>query len=416
MERLLVIEDSTFFLNVITAGFKDESNVEISTATTLAKARECIEGATVPFTLALVDLRLPDANDGEAVDLTIGHGIPSVVFTSNFDEDLRQRFLDKGVLDFVLKDNPSSLEYLLNLTRRIIRNRETTVLVVDDSTVALRICGDLLKRYQLNVVVAKSGAQALDILADRPDIRLVITDHEMPGMSGFELVATIRRKRGRDQLAVIGVSGSGGAPLSAKFIKHGANDFIAKPYLPEELYTRVALNLDMLDSIAALTKAATRDELTGIFNRRSFFDMGKHLIAARGRSKSPCAVAIMDIDNFKRVNDTHGHDGGDVVLRAIAKIVEQHAEPGGDICARLGGEEFAIMFNVANTDTVEPYFDKLRTAIANQVVPFKDTNIQVTASFGVAVSQDPALEAMISAADENLYKAKNDGRNRVVIG
>ncbi len=193
--------------------------------------------------------------------------------------------------------------------------------------------------------------------------------------------------------------------------------FIAKPYLPEELYTRVALNLDMLDNVAALTHAATRDVLTGIFNRRSFFDLGNSLIAARRRSKSACAVAIMDIDFFKRVNDTYGHDGGDAVLRAIAKIVEQHAEPGGgDICAHLGGEEFAIMFNVANTDTVEPYFDKLRTAIANQAVPFKDTNIQVTASFGVAVSQDPALEAMISAADENLYKAKNDGRNRVVIG
>jgi DNA-binding NarL/FixJ family response regulator len=92
MERLLVIEDSTFFLNVITAGFKDESNVEISTAMTLADARECIEGATVPFTLALVDLRLPDANDGEAVDLTIDHGIPSVVFTSNFTTTFANAF------------------------------------------------------------------------------------------------------------------------------------------------------------------------------------------------------------------------------------------------------------------------------------------------------------------------------------
>jgi DNA-binding NarL/FixJ family response regulator len=109
-------------------------------------------------------------------------------------------------LDFVLKDNPSSLEYLLNLTRRIIRNRKTTVLVVDDSTVALRICGDLLRRYQLNVVEAKSGAQALDILVDRSDIRLVITDHEMPGSSwwrpfGASIAATSWRSSAFPDLA-----------------------------------------------------------------------------------------------------------------------------------------------------------------------------------------------------------------------
>jgi len=415
MERLLVIEDSSFFLNLIIKGFEDEPEIELVTAEDLAAAKAHLEDRPGDFALALVDLHLPDAQEGDAVDLTLNHGIPSVVFTSNFDVDIRQKFLDAGVLDFVLKDNPSSLDYLLKLTRRMMKNRSTTVLVVDDSTVALRMCGDLLKRYQLNVVEAKSAAQALDVLAARDDIRMVITDHEMPEMNGFDLVTTIRREHGRDEVAIIGVSGSGGAPLSAKFIKHGANDFIAKPYLPEELYTRVALNLDILESIEALTAAATKDFLTGLFNRRTFFDVGKRIVSTRSRSKFKCAAAMLDIDHFKSVNDTYGHDAGDAVLKVVAQTIAEHANRGGDLCARLGGEEFALMLEVENLDNVAPYFEKLRAAIEEQVIPYDGTDIRVTTSFGVVISDQPELEHMLMAADENLYKAKNNGRNQVVI-
>ncbi|MBT6093473.1 MAG: hybrid sensor histidine kinase/response regulator [Rhodospirillaceae bacterium] len=267
MNRVLVIEDSSFFLNVIKTNFASETGVEIVTAMTLKEAEAHLENSVEDFALALVDLRLPDANDGEAVDLTIKYGVPSIVFTSNFDEDIRERYLEKGILDFVLKDNPSSLEYLLKLIRRVIRNRDIKALVVDDSTVARHFCSGFLERYQLQVIEAKSGEEALEIFKAQPDIRLIITDHEMPGMSGYDLITKLRRTHGLDKLAIIGVSAAGGALLSAKFIKHGANDFLAKPYLPEELYTRVALNLDMLDGLDDLaTEVAIQNRFFGIIS------------------------------------------------------------------------------------------------------------------------------------------------------
>ena len=414
MERLLLIEDSRFFVNVICNAFKAQPTIDVVVAGTCAEAKAYLATAKPLPTLALVDLQLPDAPDGAAVDLVIDHGVPAVVFTSNFDEAIRERFLNKGVLDFVLKDNPSSLEALIGLTGRVLKNRATTALVVDDSPVARRFCCDLLRRYQLNVAEANSAEGGLYILNQRSDIRLVITDHEMPGMNGFEFATAIRRRFSRDQLAIIGVSGTHSSILSVKFIKHGANDFINKPYAPEELYTRVALNLEILDKIEALTTAAMRDALTGLYNRRSFFEFGRRLVAASRRAGALCAVVIMDIDHFKSINDTFGHDTGDAVLKSVAGLLTQHTQRGGDLCARLGGEEFALVLQGDTPDQIAGHVEGLRRAIEAAVVAHDGRQVQVTASFGGVMSKAPDLDRMITAADLRLYEAKRAGRNRAV--
>ncbi len=415
MERLLVVEDSAFFKNLILGAFETEPGIEIVAVETMADAEVAMDADGVPFFLALVDLNLPDAPDGEVVSKTLAYGIPSVVFTGTFDESVRTRFLDMGVLDFVLKDNPSSLRYLISLTRRILRNRTVTVLVVDDSVVARRVCSDLLKRYRLKVIEAKNGVEALEKLSENPGISIVITDHEMPEMDGFDLVTAIRREYDRDRLMVIGVSGSGGAPLSAKFLKHGANDFISKPYLPEELYTRVALNLDILENVSALTNAATRDFLTGLLNRRAFFDVGARIARSTQRSGLAAAVAILDIDHFKAVNDTYGHEAGDDVLKVVAELIERHTKRGGDVAARFGGEEFVVMLEVKDPDKVIDYFNELRETLAAQEIEIPDGMVSVTASIGVVIQKEINLEAALKIADDNLYVAKNAGRNQVVV-
>ena len=415
MERLLVVEDSTFFKNLILGAFETEPGIEIVAVETMADAEAAMDADGTPFFLALVDLNLPDAPDGEVVSKTLACGIPSVVFTGTFDELVRTRFLDMGVLDFVLKDNPSSLRYLISLTRRILRNRAVTALVVDDSVVARRVCSDLLKRYRLKVIEAKNGVEALEKLSENPGIRIVITDHEMPEMDGFDLVTAIRREYDRDRLMVIGVSGSGGAPLSAKFLKHGANDFITKPYLPEELYTRVALNLDILENVSALTNAATRDFLTGLLNRRSFFDVGARIARSTQRGGLAAAVAILDIDHFKAVNDTYGHETGDDVLKVVAELIERHTKRGGDVAARFGGEEFVVMLEVKDPDKVIDYFNELRETLAAQEIDTPDGMVSVTASIGVVIQKEINLEAALKIADDNLYAAKNAGRNQVVV-
>lgn len=414
-DRVLLVEDSAFFTRLIVGQLSGRLGIEVVAVATKGDALRALDAGS--FILALVDLNLPDSRGGEVVPLTLARGIPTAVFTASFDEGLREQLLADGVLDVVLKDNQASLRYLIELTRRVVRNRSTRALVVDDSTVARRLCVELLERYQLQVTEAADGHQALAALDADPSIRLVITDHEMPVMNGFELVTAIRRMHDRDHLAVIGVSGSGGAPLSARFLKHGANDFIAKPYLPEELYTRVALNLDRIESHEALQRAATRDFLTGVLNRRSFFERGDRMLRGLRRRRGDALVAMLDVDHFKSVNDTYGHDTGDEVLVAVAGLLDECVRAGDGVVARVGGEEFAIVLPVGGSTDATALLDDLRERVAGLLLQTAVGPLHVTASIGairVAHTDGEGLGEALRRADANLYAAKSGGRDCVV--
>lgn len=415
MDRLLVVEDSAFFRNLIVNELGEESGLEVVAVGDFAAAKDLIDQENDDYFLALLDMNLPDCKTGAVVDYALERDVPSVVFTAEFDNGIRESYLSAGVLDFILKDSPSSLRYLTGLTRRIRRNRDVHALVVDDSPTVRRMTSELLERYQLRVSQASDGAEALKVMEAAGDITLVLTDYEMPGMDGFELINRIRRKWDRDKVSVIGVSGSGGAPLSAKFIKYGANDFIHKPYLPEELYVRVSQNLDLLDDVRTLTEMATKDFLTGLYNRRTFFDMGSRLIGGAKRKNESFAVAMTDIDHFKSINDTYGHDIGDEVLKQVSAILSDHAGRTGDLVARLGGEEFSIVIRDTDRDKAFAFFDALRARIAAEPLPSSAGPIPVTMSVGVSGGRDASLEDALTTADQKLYAAKHGGRNNVQI-
>ena len=415
MERLLVVDDSTFFTNLILGAFETESGIEIVAVNSMADAEAAMDADGAPFFLAFVGLNLSDAPDGEAVSKTLALGIPSVLLTATFDESVRTRFLERGALDFVLKDHPSSLRHLISLTRRILRNRTVTALVVGNADLARRQCSNLLRRYRIKVIEAQNGAEALEKLSENSGIRIVITDHDLPTMDGFDLVTAIRSEYDQDRLIVIGMSEHGDAALSAKFLKHGANDVITKPYSPEEFYVRVALNLDFLEGVSARISAPSRDFLTGLLSRRSFFEIGERIARNTQRSGLAVAVAILDVDDFKAVNETYGHESGDDVLKAVAELIARHAKRGGDVAARFGGEEFAIMLEVKDQDKVVDYFKELRETLAALEIDTPDGMVSVTASIGVAIQKEIDLETALKVADENLFAAKSAGRNQVVV-
>jgi diguanylate cyclase (GGDEF)-like protein len=294
------------------------------------------------------------------------------------------------------------------------RNRDCKVLVVEDSKPARQYICDLLKSYQFQVLEAASGKQGLAMLESTPDIRLVITDYWMPEMDGVEMVKRMRLTRHQDRLAIIGLSAGGGSALSAQFIKSGANDFINKPFLREEFFCRVTQNVRMIDMIERLTDIATTDALTGIHNRRFFYDSGEVLVANAQRNHLTLTAAMIDMDFFKEINDTYGHAGGDIVLKRIANLIQKTSRQ-TDIVARLGGEEFAILaVNMDQARTYE-YFDKLRTAIEAEELFFQGKRVPVTASIGVCHGEGTDLAAIMRRADRALYKAKENGRNCVEI-
>ncbi|MBI3506983.1 MAG: diguanylate cyclase [Proteobacteria bacterium] len=411
--RILVVEDFKFFSNLVRKAVVERIGADVTVAKSFAEARAAVEQNDRPFDLALVDVVLPDAPNGEAISWIREYDIPCVVFTSVLSEPMRERFLAQNVIDYVVKDTPTSLDYLLGLVERLHRNRNVKVLIVDDSRATRQFLKGLLTTYRFQVIEAGTGREGLAALAAHPDTRLIVTDYFMPDMNGVEMVKQIRASHPQDRLSIIGIS-SGGSALSAQFIKYGASDFIHKPFLREEFFCRVNHNLNMLDMVDRLVHMATRDVLTGLHNRRYFFEAGEKLFASARRQHLRLGVAMIDIDFFKKVNDTHGHQGGDAVLKRVAKLIGGMCRE-TDIVARFGGEEFAILAVNVDPEKLHAFLDRIRAAIESAEIVHADRRIPVTASFGAYQGDADSLEAMLKFADERLYQAKQGGRNRVEV-
>ncbi|MDI1226766.1 MAG: diguanylate cyclase [bacterium] len=413
--RILVVDDSKFFCRIVTKAIVERIGAEVVAVETLAEARELLENAQNRFHLALVDIILPDSSEGEAAEYLMQKRIPCIVFTSFYSEDLRKMILDWNVMDYVIKDTPSSLSYLVDIVERVHRNRETKILVVDDSKTSRMHVRGLLTGYQCQVIEASTAKEALETLEASPDIRLVITDYFMPGMNGVELVQEIRKKFDREQLAIIGIaSGVSRGALSAEFIKLGANDFLKKPFLPEEFFCRVSQNLRILDLFSKLKDMGIRDSLTGIHNRRFFFEAGSGLFSSAKREQLRLTAAMIDLDFIKQINDTYGHKAGDIVLKGVADILRKQCRM-TDVVARYGLDSFAILaVNLADESIVQ-FFDRVRRAVETQEFNYNGKAIKVTCSFGVCHGIRDTLEGMMKEADDLLARAKKNGRNRVEL-
>ena len=413
--KILIVEDSQFFLNVISRRIKLEIDTKTLLASSLSEATQQIEAHADEISLCCIDLMLPDAPNGEIVDLVVEKQLPCIVFTGVYSDEIREEILSRKVIDYVTKDSPDSLDYLMGLIRRLTRNAGTVAMVVDDSRSARQYVRDLLELYRFRTVEACDGVEALEKLEANPDIRLVITDYYMPRMDGFELIKRARKHQSRSELAIIGLSSGGSGPMSARFIKYGANDFLNKPFLREEFFCRVSQNMDNIDLIRDLAIRASVDPLTGLSNRGVLFDMAPPLIAQARRSGQRSLVGVIDIDFFKNVNDTYGHDAGDKILAGVAQILRSNFRRESDIVARLGGEEFCVVVPDAPGGCITSQFDQLREEIsAAQFDVGHGKSISLTVSIGVASTQASKFEDMLAVADHLLYDAKALGRNRVI--
>ncbi len=407
MQRLLIVEDSKVVQQVLRHLVAQYVEVQVDYAWSLREAVDLMKQHN--YTLALVDLTLPDAPNGEVVKLTLHSKIPTVVLTSRIDEYKRQSMLEMGVVDYVLKDNRDSYLYAVKVVAQLLRNEGKKVLVADDSSISRNLMSQMLQKQLYDVVEAEDGNQALAILEKDHDISLLLTDYAMPGMDGFELVRAIRNTRGRDNLAIIGISGADSAGLSAKFIKNGANDFLTKPFYAEEFHCRVMQTMEQLDMIATIKDSANRDYLTNLYNRRYFFQQGERALKAWQQNT---VAVLMDIDHFKQINDTYGHAAGDAVLIEMAKMLNQHFN--GELVARVGGEEFALLIESQDVEMIFSRLDDFRFQVANRQFKTNTLDISVSVSIGFCAYLEGNLDDLLHHADTALYEAKSQGRNQVV--
>ncbi|KZL09478.1 Response regulator PleD [Pseudovibrio axinellae] len=413
-KSILLVEDANFFARITESELERAGNYHVTTVKTYAQAKETLNDGTFKPFLALVDLTLPDAPDGEVVDLTVDAELPTIVFSGRFDQATRRSILKKGIVDYVLKDSPASLAYLSELVRRVDRNLNTKVLIVDDSCHTLALLKKRLRLYCLQVVTATTGEQALEILHQNPDIKLLIIDHLLPGATGFDIMMSIRRTRSFNTLAIIGISATEDPALTAKFLKSGANDFLNKACTPEELMLRVSQNLNQLDRITELTEMAHRDPMTGLFNRRHLYNHVDQLHQYQIKAGKEMRYAMIDIDRFKQINDRFGHEAGDNLIISVAHRILDLLPP-NSIAVRIGGDEFCVALPDIDEPTAKQFLSELRSSMPIADPGNNQHTFAPTISVGLSEGTENTLADALRVADRCLYRAKKSGRNRIVV-
>ncbi|MCD8349062.1 MAG: diguanylate cyclase [Planctomycetaceae bacterium] len=290
------------------------------------------------------------------------------------------------------------------------------ILIVDDERSNIDVLTHILKP-QYGVRVAKTGASALKMANEhQPD--LILLDVLLDDMSGFEVLAALKESDQTRHIPVIFVTGLARVEDEEQGFRSGAVDYIVKPFNNSIVLARVKTHLMIVKQIRTIERLGMIDALTDIPNRRSF----DHQITVEWRravrEAQPISLLIIDADQFKRYNDTYGHPQGDALLQSIARNISRSLKRPTDLCARLGGEEFAVVLPGTDLDGALLVAEQVRRSIETCKVPspHTDSMTSITVSIGVATTvpgQDDKIEDLMARADQKLYQAKQEGRNRV---
>jgi len=411
MKKFLLVEDSPIVVKIIKHINDADTCFEHDTATSFEEAKKLIKlNGADNYLVAVVDLNLPDAPNGEVVDYTISQNMPTIVLTGNYDEDKRQQMLEKNIVDYIVKESRFSYEYVIKLIHRLHKNQDIKILVTDDSKVSRNYIKSLLKNHLYQVITADDGDTALEIINNNHDIKLLITDYNMPRMNGFDLVKNIRREVGKNELVIIGLSGEGDGKLTAKFIKNGANDFLRKPFSHEEFHCRLMHNIESIEYAQAMKHMAYHDYVTGLPNKRTFFEEGSQELEKAQKNNAHVSLALISVDQIHSIQDRYGLDAPDVALKSLAELLPKAF--GRFHYARISDSDIAVLLIGLTLEQAAKLTEGFREIIEDNIVIDDELSFSFTISAGITSSQSKSLIELLKDADNRLYTARDSGENQ----
>lgn len=295
------------------------------------------------------------------------------------------------------------------------------ILIVDDSKLIAHVAKTILIKQGHEVLLAQDGKAGLEAAkSGQPDI--ILLDLIMPVMDGYEVCGHLKAEESTKEIPIIMVTSKAETADKVKGLQMGALDYVTKPFDEAELVARVNIHLRLRELYQAvqeqnrqLQEMANRDGLTGLYNHRYFHEqLAQDFLRAR-RYHEDLSCVLLDIDYFKKFNDTYGHQTGDVVLRTLAEVIERSIRD-SDLAARYGGEEFALVLYHTDKSAAYEVAERLRQMVESHEVQDNDNLLHVTISAGIATFPHERVhdsKELIEYADQALYKAKENGRNRV---
>jgi len=298
------------------------------------------------------------------------------------------------------------------------------ILVAEDDRVTRRLLESNLKKWGYEIVSCSDGVEAWEVLQKEDAPKLAILDWMMPGMDGVEICRNVRNLSTGKYVNIILLTSKSSKADVVGGLEAGADDYIVKPFDPNELKVRVRaaarivrLQEDLCRALELAESRASHDQLTRLLNRAAIIEALQRELSRSGREDTPVSVIIGDVDHFKRINDRYGHLAGDGVLREIADAISSSVRP-YDFAGRYGGEEFMVVLPGCEKEDARQTAERLRSRIADNPVVTSEGVFSITMSFGVAAADTAAktdMDSLIRCADQALYMAKNAGRNRVEL-
>ena len=365
----------------------------------------------------ILDIHFPEGNNA-GIELLLalrreikGEPIPAVFLSGRDDFAARMAAVQAGGEAYFLK--PARISEMV-VSLDLLTQRESLapyrVLIVDDEPEVAKYHSILLQEAGMVTCILDKPACVLEVLQEfLPD--MVLMDIYMPETSGLDLAKLIRQVPSLVGLPIVYLSSEPDRAKQFSAMRIGADGFMTKPVAPDELVATVAIRADRMRILRSLM---ARDSLTGLFNHTTTTHLLERAIAAAGRNNTPMCFAMIDLDHFKQVNDSHGHLVGDQVLLALSRMLRQRLRS-ADIVGRYGGEEFAVILPDTSGEETARLIDELRQSFS-QIV-FQSATDSFNCAFSAGVASYPAhrsMEALREAADRALYEAKRGGRNRVV--
>ena len=435
-KTVLIVDDSSTMRTII-ARELEEAGYTVVTAENGMEALVMIEWMDNKPDLITLDIDMPVMGGFEVCEHLLEKakkkdenphiGIPVIFVSAKDSLENRRRGFQLGVTVFVSK--PFQPQELVNVVNTLLFPPELfvgmTVLVIDDSSSVRRVIQTILTRIGVTVLNASNGLEALQMIDTYSGtLDLILTDYMMPEMRGDEVCKLIRQKPYLDQIAILVVSAFSEKDLILSFFKSGATDYLCKPFIEEELIARVEIHLrarQYVKQVEELNKKlvyqANRDALTGLYNRRYFQETLDLEFALAVRHRHEFSCLILDLDFFKKINDSYGHAFGDLVLEEFAAILRIQSRK-IDICARYGGEEFVVLLPRTNIGSAAALAEKIRALVESHIFKNDLYSHQVSCSIGVASLNDHSPDKgdkLVDMADRALYQAKENGRNKVCL-
>lgn len=368
-----------------------------------------------PPSLVIFDLLMPDLTEAKVFELIrqlIKKKIKVFILSSKQDFQSRLAAVRSGANAYIVK--PADVPSLINSIRNELHlnlQKSAKILIIDDQETILEYYSSLLSAADMSVSFTNNPLEILEKLEqNRPD--LILLDINMPLVTGYEIAAVVRQFEEYQSIPILFLSAETSTEKKSSLLEIGSDDLLSKDIPPLEFVRQIR---SRVERAKILSSFMYEDSLTGLLNHAQIQLAAERTLAASLRYKRHCSIAMIDIDNFKNINDSYGHQTGDKVIKALSQLLQQRLR-NTDYIGRYGGEEFMLVLPETSVENGGNIVNELRKAFSAIEFMEQRSTFSISFSAGIAESREKeSLTTLIRRADEALYRAKNDGKNNVCI-